>query len=55
MAVEILKNLRFIGGNFNPCLCGKKRAKGIVYTSIYIDDNLMVGTVEAIDGAIAGL
>ena len=48
-AVKILKNLEFIGGNVDPCLYIKKSAKGVVYKALYIDDNLMVGNIRAID------
>ena len=33
----------------------KKSAKGVVYTTYYIDDNLMVGNPEATDEAIGTL
>ena len=54
-AVKILKNLGFIGGNVDPCLYIKKSAKDIVYIALYIDDNLMVGNVKAIDDAMIAL
>ena len=52
-AVEILKNSGFIEDNVDPCLYVKKSAKAIVYVALYVDNNLMVGNVEAIDDAIA--
>ena len=52
-AIEILKNFGFVGGNVCPCLYVKKSAKGIVHVALYIDDNLMVGIIEAIDNAIS--
>ena len=54
-AVKILKNLGFVGGNVDPCLYAKKSAKGIVYIALYIDDNLMIGNMMAIDDAILAL
>ena len=38
--IRILRNLRFEGGNVNPCLYVKKSAKGIEYIALYGDDNL---------------
>ena len=32
-----------------PCLYVKKTEKGIEYIAFYMDDNLMVGNIEAID------
>ena len=55
MAIKILKNLQFIGGNVNPCLCVKKRSKGIVCIALYIHDNLMIGDMMVIDDANAAL
>ena len=54
-AVKNLKNLEFVGGNVYPCLYVNKSAKGIVYVALYIDDNLMVGDVKAIDDMTAAL
>ena len=42
----------FVGGNINSCLYIKKSAKGIVYIALYIDDNLLVVDIKAIDDAI---
>ena len=47
-AIKILKNSQFIRGNVNLC-------KGVVYRALYIDYNLMVGEMAAIDDAIAAL
>ena len=33
----------------------KKSAKGIVYIALYIDDNLMIGDMAAMDDAIEAL
>ena len=54
-AIKILKILGFVGGNINPCLYIKKSAKGIVYKALYLDDNLMVGNIDAIDNAISAV
>ena len=53
--VKILKNLGFVGGNVDPCLYCKKSAKGLLYVTLYVDDDLMIGNVKAIDNAIATL
>ena len=45
----------FVGGTANPCLYVKKSAKGFVYIALYMDDDLMVETPKAIDGAIETL
>ena len=52
-AVKIIKNLGFIGGNVNPCLCIKKSVKDIVHIAHYIGNNLMVSNIELIDNAIS--
>ena len=54
-AIKILKKLGFVGGNVDPCLNAKKSVKGLVYIALYVDDNLMVGNIEAIDNEIAAL
>ena len=54
-AVNILKKLGCFGGNDDPCLYVKKSEKGIVYVALYIDDNLMIGDIEAINEAITAL
>ena len=54
-AVEILKSSSFIGGNIDPCLYVKKSTKGIVYIALYVDDNLMIDDIAAIDDAIVAL
>ena len=53
-AVEILRNSGLIRGKVIPCLY-KESAKGIVYTALYLDNNLMVGDVRATDDAISAL
>ena len=54
-AVEILKSLGFFGGNVNPCFYVKKSAKGVLIAALYIDDNLIIASIEAIDDAIAAI
>ena len=54
-AVKILKKSWFVGGNVGPCLYVKKIKKGIVYIALYVDNNLMIGVIEAIDEAITVL
>ena len=39
----------------NPCLFVKKSEKDIVYVASYIDDNLMIGDIEAVNEAIPAL
>ena len=53
-AIEIL-NLGFVGGNVDPCLYVKKSAKGVVYIALYVNNNLMIGDMAAIDDAISAL
>ena len=45
----------FIEGNVDPCIYVKKSAMGVVYILLYIDDNLMVGDMVALDHAISAL
>ena len=52
-AVEVLKKLGLVGGNTNPCFYVQKSEMGVLYVALYMDDNLMVGDVEAIDEALA--
>ena len=54
-AIEILKILGFLRGNVHSCLYVKKSAKGIVYIALYVDDNLMICDMAAIDDAIKAL
>ena len=51
-AVEILKSSGFVRGSIDPCLYVKNSANGIVYLALYIEDNLMIGNIAAIDDAI---
>ena len=53
--MEILKSSSFIGGSINPCLYVKRSTKCIVYIALYVDDNLMIGHIAAIDNAILAL
>ena len=50
--VEILKNSGFVGGRIDRCLYFKKSMQGIVYIALFIDDNLMIGDMVAIDNSI---
>ena len=51
---NIIKSLwRF--WSIDPCLYVKKSMKGVVYAALYVDDNLMVGDIAAIDNAIEAL
>ena len=52
---KALKNSGFIGGNVDPCFYVKKSEKGVVYIALYVDNNLMVEDVVAIDDAITAL
>ena len=47
-----MKNSSFVGGSIDPCLYVKKSTKVVVYIALYIDNNLMVGDIAAIDNAI---
>ena len=51
-AIEIFQNSGFVRGSINPCLYIKKSAKGIVHVALYVNDNLMIGDISAIDNAI---
>ena len=53
--IEILENLGFVGDNVGPCFYVKKSTKSIVYVALYVDNNLMVGNIETVDGAIPTL
>ena len=55
-AVEILKSSGFVGGSIDQCLYVKKSVKGvIVHVALYVEDNLMVGHIAAINDAIEAL
>ena len=54
-ALEILQNSKFTEGNIDPFLYVKNNAKGIVYVALKIEDNLMLGNIEAIDDATAAI
>ena len=53
-AMEILKSSGFIGGSIDSCLSVKKSMKDIVHVA-YVDGNLMIGDIAAIDDAILAL
>ena len=50
---EILKKSGFIGSNLNTCFYVKKSEKCVLYIALYVDDNLMIRDVEAINAVIA--
>ena len=50
-----MKNSGFVGGNVNPCLYVNKSAKDEIYSALYVDNNLLVGDIEAIDDAISAI
>ena len=54
-AVEILKKFGLAAGKIDPCLYVKKSEKSVVYVALYVDDNLMVGDVEAIDKVLTAI
>ena len=54
-ADEILKKLRFIRGNIDPCLYVKRSEKGKACVAFYVIDNLMIGDIKAIHEAITTL
>ena len=51
-AVEVLKSSGFVRGSINLCLYVKKSMKDIVYVALYVDNNLMIGDIAAVDDAI---
>lgn len=51
-AVRILKEIGFTGGDMDPCLFWRKSSKGTCYIALYVDDNLLVGDLAAIDEVI---
>ena len=52
---DVLKTLRFGGGDIDPCLLYKKTDKGITLIGLYVDDLLIIGDPNEIDEVIAGL
>ena len=52
-AAKIMKKSGFVGGNADTYLYVKKSEKGKVCVALYIDDNLMIGDIKAIDLIIA--
>jgi len=46
--IAILKNIEFKGGFADPCLMIKHSNDGMVYASVYIDDNFCVGHTEVL-------
>ena len=53
--VNILKKFGFVSGNLDPFLYVKKSEKGIVSVTLHVDDNLIIGYIEAINEAITTL
>jgi hypothetical protein len=51
-AVRGLKEIGFNGGEVDPCLFWRKSSKGMCYIALYVDDNLLVGDLPAIDETI---
>ena len=54
-AVHVLKEISFNGGEVDPCLFWRKSSKGMCYIALYVDDNLLVGDLPAIDETIEPL
>jgi hypothetical protein len=52
---EILNSIGFLGGDVDPCLFYRKNKKGTCYIALYVDDNLIVGDMSAINDAIQAL
>ena len=51
-AVRILKEIGFTGDEMDPCLFWRKSNKGTCYIALYVDDNLLIGDLAAIDEVI---
>ena len=47
-AVEVLKNIGFVGGQADPCLMTRTSDEGTVHVIMYVDDFLCVGDLEAL-------
>ena len=50
-----MKSSDFVGSIINQRLYVKKSMKGIVYKALYVDDNLMIGDIAAINEFIEAL
>ena len=50
-----MKSSGFFGGSIDPCLYVEKSMKGLVCIASYVDDNLMIVVIAAIDDAIEAL
>ena len=50
-----MKSSGFVGGSIDPCLYVKKKRKGVVYVALCIDNNLIVGDIDAINDAFEAL
>ena len=53
--IKILKSIGFVGGDVDPCLLMQNNEKGLIYVAVYVDDNFLIGTNEAIEDTIASL
>ena len=48
-AVEVLKEIGFVGGQADPCLMTKSSDEGTVHIIMYVDDFLCVGDLSALN------
>ena len=53
--INKLRKIGFKGGYPDPCLMTCRDKNGIVFTSIWVDDSLLVGNTEAVDATIEDL
>jgi len=53
--VGILKNIEFKGGFADPCLMIKQSNNGMVFASIYIDNNFCIGQRPALKSFVKDL
>ena len=53
--INKLRKIGFKGGYPDPCLMTRHDKNGIVFTSIWVDDSLLVGNTEAVDATIEDL
>jgi hypothetical protein len=52
---KTLHSIGFKGDDADKCLFCRRCKKGICYIAVYVDDNLMVGDIDAIDDTIKSL
>ena len=50
-----MKSSGFVGGSIDSYLYVRKSVKGVVYVALYVDNNLIVGDIAAIDDTIEAL